>query len=111
MSAGNGKKLSSTSSGGVIQLRAPTTTGGSVEVVEGKLGDGGGHRVQDRATIAGVGGEQDLAGLANRFQDFGVVEGDDGAGIDDFDGDAVLRLPGFWRRRGRGRGWHRRSGW
>ena len=36
-----------------------------VQFIEGQLGDLGGHGVQVAAPLAGVGGEQDLAGLFN----------------------------------------------
>lgn len=39
--------------------------------------------MQVAASLTGVGGEQDLAGLADRFDDRLVVEGHEAAGVDD----------------------------
>ena len=61
-----------------------------VEFVEGELRDLGGHRLQGAAAFAGVGGQQDLAGLLHRLDHLLVVERHDRAGVDDLAGDAVL---------------------
>ena len=45
--------------------------------------------MQVAAPLAGVRGEQDLAGLADRFDDRLVVEGDQAAGIDDLATEAM----------------------
>ena len=88
-------------------MRAPMTTGGGVEFVEGELGDLGGHGLQETATLAGVGGEEDLASLFDRLDDLGVVERDEGAGVDDFGGEAVLGFEFLGGVEGAGTAWRR----
>ena len=83
MSAGNGKKASSTSSAGVIQLRAPTTTGGASRSSNASCVILAANVCRTRAALAGVGRQQDLAGLLDRFEHLLVVERDDRAGVDD----------------------------
>ena len=66
--------------------------GGSIQIVEGQLVDMGGHVVDDAAADAGVGGQDDPAGLFHGGQDLLIVEGHHAAGVDDLSLQAELLL-------------------
>ena len=63
-----------------------------VEMVEGHLLDVGRQGVQVASSLAGIGGEQDSAGLAHRIEHQAVIEGNQAASIDDLGGQAVVGL-------------------
>jgi hypothetical protein len=63
-----------------------------VEIIEGELRDLGRHRLQETAPLAGVGGEQDFAGLLHALDDLRVVERNEGASVNDLRAQPVLRF-------------------
>ena len=66
--------------------------GRTVKVVEAHLGDVGCHISHYGVTLASIANEDDLTGLLNRLDNLLVVEGNDGARVDDLCRYTVLLL-------------------
>ena len=82
----------------------------SIEVVKRHLCNVGSHVAHDASAVAGVAYDNDASRLLNALYDLFIVEGNDGARVDDLCGDAVLFLQACRQLPLHGRELHRLSG-
>ena len=65
---------------------------GRIQIIESKLRDVGCQIAHERIAFTGVAGDDDAACFLHGFDDLFILEGDQGTGIDDLGGNAILIL-------------------